>query len=326
MNRPLLSRRQLVLGAMAMPFASGAFAQSVYPNRPVHIIVTYAPGGGADILARAIGERLHEVWGQPVVVDNRPGAGGSVGTEAAARAPADGYTVLMASPSHSINAALYKNLAFDTLRAFNPITIVASGPLVLVTSTSAPFGSLKDLVNHAKANPGQVAYASAGIGSSPHMAGELLSSLAGIKMIHVPYRGTSPALVDLIAGRVQLFFGPVPTVLEHLRSGQLKALAVTTKARFAALPDVPSIAEQGYPEYELLQWWGLLAPTGTPAEIVHEQYTQVKRILDSPAMRERLVSLGAEPGGGPPEQFDALIRDEITRWTRLVKANNLTPD
>lgn len=326
MIRPLPSRRQLVLGALATPLASGAFAQSGYPNRPVRIVVPYAPGGGADILARAVGERLGEVWRQPVIVENRPGAGGSVGTEAVARAPADGYTLLMASPSHSINPALYKNLSFDTLRAFSPVTIVASGPLVLVTSASAQFGSLKDLVDHAKANSGQVAYASAGIGSSPHMAGELLSSLAGIQMTHVPYRGTGPALVDLMAGRVQLFFAPVPTILEHLRAGRLKALAVTTKARFAALADVPSIAEQGYPEYELLQWWGLVVPAGTPAEIVREQYAQVKRILESPAMRERLAGLGAEPGGGAPAEFDELVRDEIRRWTRLVEANNLTPD
>jgi tripartite-type tricarboxylate transporter receptor subunit TctC len=320
------SRRRLVLGALAMPFSAPALAQATYPNRPVRIVVPYAPGGGADILARALGERLGEVWRQPVVVENRPGAGGSVGTEAVARAPADGYTILMASPSHSINPALYKNLTFDTLQAFTPITIVASGPLVLVVNASAPFTGLKAVVDHAKANPGQVAYASAGIGSSPHFAGELLSSLAGLQMTHVPYRGTGPALVDLMTNRVQMFFGPVPTILEHVRDGRLKALAVTTKTRFAALADVPSIAEQGYPDYELLQWWGLMVPTGTPTEIAREQYAQVKRILESPAMRERLAALGAEPGGGAPAEFDALIRDEIQRWTRLVQTANLTPD
>ncbi|WP_207540395.1 tripartite tricarboxylate transporter substrate binding protein [Sabulicella rubraurantiaca] len=326
MIRQLPSRRQLVLGALGAPLATAALAQPAYPNRPVRIVVPYAPGGGADILARAIGERLSEVWRQPVVVENRPGAGGSVGTETVARAQADGYTMLMASPSHSINPALYKNLPFDTLQAFTPITIVASGPLVLVTNASAPFTGLRQLVDHAKANPARVAYASAGIGSSPHFAGELLSSLAGLQMTHVPYRGTGPALVDLMANRVQMFFGPVPTILEHVRDGRLKALAVTTKTRFAALANVPSVAERGYPDYELLQWWGLMVPAGTPAEVAGEQYTQVKRILESPAMRERLAGLGAEPGGGAPAEFDALIRDEIQRWTRLVQTANLTPE
>jgi len=326
MIRPLPSRRHLMLGAAAMPFAAEAVAQSGYPNRPVRIVVPYAPGGGADILARALGEQLGEAWRQPVVVENRPGAGGSVGTETVARAQADGYTLLMASPSHSINPALYRNLTFDTLRAFSPVTVVASGPLVLVTAASAPYRDLRDLIDRAKAGSERLAYASAGVGSSPHMAGELLSSLAGIQMTHVPYRGTAPAQVDLMAGRVQLFFGPVPTVLEPLRAGRLKALAVTTRGRFATLPDVPSIAEQGYPDYELLQWWGLMVPAGTPAEIVQEQHALVKRILESPAMRERLAALGADPGGGTPAEFDALIREEIQRWTRLVEANNLTPE
>lgn len=326
MNRQLPSRRQLALGIIGAHVASGALAQSGYPGRPVRIVVPYAPGGGADILARALGEPLGEAWRQPVVVENRPGAGGSVGTESVARAQPDGYTLLMASPSHSINPALYRTLPFDTLRAFTPVTIVASGPLVLVTSATAPYRDFRAFIDQARAGSDRIAYASAGIGSSPHIAGELLSSLAGIRMTHVPYRGTGPALVDLMAGRVQVFFAPVPTILEHLRAGRLKALAVTTKARFAALPDVPSIAEQGYPDYELLQWWGLMVPAGTPAEIVREQLAQVRRILASPAMRERLAALGADPGGGAPEEFDALVRDEIRRWTRLVEANNLTPE
>lgn len=320
------SRRQVAMGILGAHVAAGARAQTAYPNRPVRIVVPYAPGGGADILARAIGEQLGEAWRQPVVVENRPGAGGSVGTESVARAQPDGYTLLMASPSHSINPALYRTLPFDTLRAFSPVTIVASGPLVLVTAGTAPYRDFGSFIEQARAGSGRIAYASAGIGSSPHIAGELLSSIAGIQMTHVPYRGTGPALVDLMAGRVQVFFAPVPTILEHLRAGRLKALAVTTKARFVALPDVPSIAEQGYPDYELLQWWGLMVPAGTPPEIVGEQLAQVRRILASATMRERLAALGADPGGGAPEAFDALVREEIRRWTRLVEANNLTPE
>jgi tripartite-type tricarboxylate transporter receptor subunit TctC len=318
--------RTITLAAAASLVALGAAAQSAYPNKPVRIVVPYPPGGGADILARAIGQRLAEAWKQPVVVENKAGAGGSIGTESVARAPADGYTLLMASPSHSINASLYKNLSFDTLKAFQPVTLAASGPLVLVVSPSAPFQSVKDLIAYAKANPGKISYASAGTGSSPHMAGELLALQAGVEMTHIPYKGTAPALVDLMGGRVQMFFGPVPTILEHVRAGKLKMLAVTTKKRFATLPDVPAIAESGFKDYELLQWWGFMVPAGTPKDIVREQHAQIKRILDSAEMRERLAAMGAEPGGGAPEQFDAIVREEIPRWSRVVEAARMTPN
>jgi tripartite-type tricarboxylate transporter receptor subunit TctC len=316
----------LSVAAATTVLAAGAAAQSPYPNKPVRIVVPYPPGGGADILARAIGQQLGAAWKQPVAIENKAGAGGSIGTESVARAAADGYTILMASPSHSINAALYKNLSFDTLRSFSAVTLAASGPLVLVMNASAPFSGVKELVAHAKANPGKVAYASAGTGSSPYMAGELLSLMAGVEMTHVPYRGTAPALVDQMGARVQLFFAPVPTILEHVRAGRLKALAITTKKRFIALPDVPTIAEAGFSDYELLQWWGFMVPTGTPRQVVKEQHAQIKRILDSAEMRERLAAMGAEPGGGAPEQFDALVREEIPRWARVVEAARLTPN
>lgn len=318
--------RTFTLATAAALLAAAAAAQSTWPTRPVRIVVPYPPGGGADILARAVGQRLAEAWKQPVVVDNKAGAGGSIGTESVARAPADGYTLLMASPSHSINASLYKNLGFDTLKAFQPVTLAASGPLVLVTSPATPFASVKDLLAYAKAHPGQVAYASAGTGSSPHMAGELLALQSGVQMTHVPYKGTAPALVDLMGGRVQLFFAPVPTILEQVRAGKLKMLAVTTKKRFPTLPEVPTLAESGFPDYELLQWWGFMLPAGTPKEIVREQHAQIKRILDSAEMRERLAAMGAEPGGGAPEQFDALVREEIPRWARVVEAAHMTPN
>ncbi len=318
-------RKVVAACAIAVPMFD-AHAQSAYPNRTVRIVVPYPPGGGADILARAIGQRLSETWKQPVVIENRAGAGGSIGTEAVARAPADGYTLLMASPSHSINAALYKNLSFDTLRAFSAVTVAATGPLVLVTPPGGPFTNVRELVAHVKANPAKLAYASAGTGSSPHMAGELLALQAGLQMTHVPYKGTSPALVDLLGGRVQLFFGPVPAILDHVRGGKLKALAVTTKKRFGALPDVPTIAESGFPEYDLVQWWGFMVPAGTPREVIREQHAQVRRILESAEMRDRLAAMGAEAGGGPPEQFDALVREEILRWARVVEAARMKPE
>jgi tripartite-type tricarboxylate transporter receptor subunit TctC len=235
--------------------------------------------------------------------------------------------MLMASPSHPINAALYKNLSFDTARDFSGVTIVASGPLVLVVNPSLPVKSLGELVTMAKSQPGKMTYASAGVGSSPHLAGELLRMMAGIDITHVPYKGTAPALSDLMGGQVHMFFAPVPTILEHLRSGKLKALGVTTQRRFAAaLPDVPSIAESGLTDYEVVQWWGLVVPAGTPREVLAEQHAQITRILDSAEMKERLATMGAEPGGNSPEEFDAFIRAEIVKWAKVIEEAKVSPN
>jgi tripartite-type tricarboxylate transporter receptor subunit TctC len=306
--------------------APGAVAQTAYPSKPVRIVVPYPPGGGADILARAIGQKLSEAWHQPVIIENKAGAGGSIGTESVARSAADGYTMLMASPSHPINATLYKSLSFNTARDFAAVALVASGPLVLVVNPSTPVNSVKELIALAKARPGQLSYASAGTGSSPHLAGELFKTMADANLVHVPYKGTAPALSDLMGGQVQAFFAPVPTILQHVRTGKLKALGVTTARRFAALPDVPTIAEAGLPGYEVLQWWGLVVPSGTSKAVLAEQHAQVDRILSSPEMRERLVAMGADPGSGSPEQFDALIRDEIAKWAKVIEAARVTAE
>jgi tripartite-type tricarboxylate transporter receptor subunit TctC len=320
--RPIATHLLLSLVAACSALAAPAASAQGYPSKPVTIVVPYAPGGGADILARALGQKLGAMWGQPVIVDNRAGAGGSVGTAFVAKAPADGYTLLMASPSHTINGSLYKNLSFDAVKSFSPIVLVASGPLALVVPARSPIGTVKEFVHEARAKPGNLNFASAGIGSSPHLAGELFNELAKSRMVHVAYKGTAPALTDLLGGQVQAMFAPVPTVISYLKSGQMKALAVTSAKPFPALPGVPAVADE-LPGYEVLQWWGLVAPAGTPAPVIAKVNADVASVLRSPDMQERLATLGAEAGGQPPAEFAKLINDEIPRWAQVVKAANV---
>lgn len=285
----------------------------------------YPPGGGADILARTLGQKLSARWGQPVVVDNRAGAGGSIGTAYVAKAPADGYTLLMASPSHTINGSLYKNLPFDAVKNFSPVVLGASGPLVLVVKGSSPFNTLKDFLNAARAKPGSINYASAGAGSSPHLAGELFKLNGNVDMVHVAYKGTSPALIDLLGGQVQAMFAPVPTVINQLKSGSLKALAVTSAKPFSALPSVPAVADE-LPGYEVLQWWGIVAPAGTPQVVVTKINEDVATVLRTPEIQERLTTIGADAGGQSTASFAKLIDDEVPKWARVVKAANVQSD
>ena len=289
-----------------------------YPSKPIRLVVPYPPGGGADLLARAIGKKLGEDLKQSVVVENRPGAGGSIGSAAVAIAPADGYTLLMASPSHSINGPLYKNLSFDAEKDFTGVILGASGPLVLVVNTSFPANTMEEFVALAKAKPGQINYASAGIGSSPHLAGELFKNKANLDLSHVAYKGTSPALTDLLGGQVQAFFAPVPTVLEFVKSGRLKALGVTTLTPFAAMPGVPPIART-VPGFDMIQWWGIVAPAATPKPIVTTLNAEIARILASADMKDKLAAMGADPGGNSPQDFDRLIHEEIVKWTEVIK-------
>jgi len=312
-----------LLSACALIPASAAQAQA-YPDKSVTIVVPYAPGGGADILARLLSQKLGPVWHQPVVVENRAGAGGSVGSAHAARAAADGYTLLMASPSHTINGALYKNLPFDAVKDFEPVVLVASGPLALVVPAQGSIRTLDDFVQQVK-QPGAINFASAGVGSSPHLAGELFNQMAHAKMTHVPYKGTAPALTDLLAGRVQVMFAPVPTVMPHLKSGALKVLAVTSLQPFAALPDVPALAQR-FPGYEVLQWWGLVAPAGTPPAVIGKVNADVAATLRSPDVQERLAALGAVAGGQPASQLGELITGEIPKWAEVVKTANVQPE
>ena len=306
---------------VATVFSVQAPAQS-YPDKSVRLVVPYPPSGGADILARALGQKLTAQWGQTVVVENKAGAGGSIGTDMVSKAAADGYTLLMASPSHAINGALYKNLSFDPEKNFTGVVLAASGPLVLVVNQSDPVNTVKEFIALARSKPGAINYASAGIGSSPHLAGELFSLMAQIKMTHIAYKGTGPALTDLMGGQVQAFFAPVPTVIEHIKNGRLKALGVTTPQSFSAIPTVPPIA-QDIPGYSVLQWWGIVAPAGTPPAIVTKINHDVAAILKSEDMQKQLASMGAEPGGQSPAEFDALIREEVIKWSEVIQKASL---
>lgn len=318
-------RISAILLSMCASLCSLSVTAQTFPDKPVKLVVPYPPSGGADILARAIGQKLSAKWGQPVIIENKAGAGGSIGTDIVAKAPADGYTLLMASPSHAINGSLYTNLSFDPEKNFTGVVLAASGPLVLVVNGTNPVSSVKAFIELARNKPGSINYASAGVGSSPHLAGELFSLMANIKMTHVAYKGTSPALTDLMGNQVQAFFGPVPTVIELLKSDKLKALGVTTPQTFPALPTVPAIA-QDLPGYSVLQWWGIVTPTGTPEAVISKINRDVSAILNEPDMKKQLDAMGAEPGGQPAAQFNALIHEEVIKWAEVIKKANLKPE
>lgn len=297
--------------------AAGVPAQT-YPDRPIRFIVPL-PAGAADTLARAIGAKLTETWGQQVVVDNRPGAGTTIGTEMAAKAPADGYTLVMATFSHAANATFYRKLPYDTLKDFAPVTLVASAPNVLVVHPSVPAKSVRELVSLATARPGQLNYASAGNGTSSHLAGELFKRLAGIDMTHVPYKGSAPGMADLLGGHVQLTFDPLPSSLPHVRAGRLRALGVTTVKRSQAIPELVTISEAGVAGYELSGWSGVLVPSGTPRNLVKKLNTEIVRTLNIPELRTRFADLGFETVGNTPAEFDAFIRSEISKWGTVIR-------
>jgi tripartite-type tricarboxylate transporter receptor subunit TctC len=316
--------KYILIAALTTLNTSAVLAQS-FPTKPVTIVVPYAPGGGADILARTLGQKLSIRWGQPVLIDNRAGAGGSIGTAFTAKAPADGYTLLMASPSHTINGSLYKNLPFDAVKNFSPVVLGASGPLVLVVKNSSPYSNLKEFLQVARAKPGSINYASAGAGSSPHLAGELFKLRAKVDMQHIAYKGTAPALTDILGGQVQVMFAPVPTVIEQIKSGALRALAVTSAKPFSALPQVPSINDE-LPGFEVLQWWGIVAPSGTPQTVITRINNDVATVLRTPEIQEKLAIIGADAGGQSAAYFAKLIDTEVPMWAEVVKAANVQPD
>ncbi len=311
---------------MAVTAADAAFAQSAaaWPSKTIRIIVPSSPGGGTDITARALGPRLSEALGQPVVIDNRPGAGQLLGTELVARAPADGYTQLMAASAIVLNQVLAKKPPYDILRDFVPITVGAFVPHVLTVHPSLPARSVKELIALARANPGGLNYSSAGPGTSLHMAMELFLSMARITAVHVPYKGAGPATTDLLAGHVQMATTGALTVAPHLRSGKLRALGVTGAKRAAALPDVPTIAEAGVPGYEAIFWYALFAPAGTPRVIVNRMQSEVAKALQPPEVRERLAADGAEPGGMRSDAFAVFIKSELDKWGGVVRQAKLT--
>ena len=316
-----LSRRDaltVLIAASAMIVAPIALAQ--YPNKPIRVVVPFPAGGTTDILARAASQKLSEAFGQPVIVDNRPGAGGNIGAELVAKSPNDGYTLLMGTVgTHAINTALYAKMPYDHVKDFVPIVLVAGVPNVLVIHPSVPANSVQELIAYGKANPGKLNFASSGSGTSIHLAGELFKVSTGVQMQHVPYKGSAPALSDLLGGQVQLMFDNLPSALPHIKGGKLKALAVTSAKRAPALPDTPTIAEAGVSGFEASSWFGLLAPAGTPRDVVVKVNAEVAKWLATADAREKLTAAGANAAGGSPEDFVAHIAAETSKWAKVVK-------
>ena len=322
--------RLLTAAAFAICSLS-AHAQS-WPSKPVRIIVPFPPGGTTDIVARSLGAELQKMWQQPVVIENRAGAGGNVGAEAVAKSPNDGYTLLMGTVgTHSINAALFaqsgNKMPFDAVKDFAPITLAAGVPNVMVVNSKVPVNSVNEFIAYAKARPGQLNMASSGNGTSIHLTGELFKTMTGTYMVHLPYRGSAPALTDLLAGNTNVMFDNLPSALPHIKSGRLKALAVTSRERSPALPDTPTIEEAANLKgFDASSWFGLFAPAGTSRAIIDKIQTDVTKALAVPEVRERFVAQGAQPGGNTPDQFAAFIRGEIEKWTKVVKASNAKID
>jgi tripartite-type tricarboxylate transporter receptor subunit TctC len=327
-NTMKLPRRRflhLAAGAAALPAVSRIARAQAYPTRPVRIIVGFAPGGALDIVARLIGQWLSERLGQQFVIDNRPGAGGNIATEAVVRAPADGYTLLLVGVPNAIHATLYDRLNFNFIRDIAPVASIIRGTYVMVVNPSVPAKTVPEFIAYAKANPGRLSFGSAGIGSPNHVAGELFKIMAGVNLVHVPYRGIAPALVDLLSGQVQVTFASMPSSIEYIRAGKLRALAVTTATRSEVLPDVPTVGEF-VPGYEASAWYGLGAPKATPAEIVDKLNKDINAALADPKMKARLADLGGTPLLGSSADFGKLIAEETEKWAKVVKFSVAKPD
>ena len=310
-------RGALAAAALAL-IAVGAHAQT-YPNKPIRWIVPFPPGGSTDLLARVVGQKLTESWGQTVVVENRGGAGGTLGAAEAAKAAPDGYTLLMGAIHHTIATSAYSKLAYDFQRDFAPITVVAIVPNVMVVNPSVPAKTVKELIAHAKANPGKLTYGSAGMGTAHHLIGEVFNQRAGVDILHVPYKGSAPAVSDLVGGQISVMYDTVASCLPHVKAGKLRPLAVATAKRSSALPDVPTIAEAALPGFEVTTWFGALAPAKTPKEIVAKLNAEIVRILALPDVRKRLLDSGAEPVGNTPEQMAAQIKKETEEFGKVVR-------
>lgn len=306
-------------------FAPRASAQA-YPAKAIRIVVPFPAGGTSDILSRAIGQKLTEEWKQPVIVDNRPGAGANIGAEIVVKSPPDGYTLLLASTIHTINPSLYRKLAYDPVKDFTPITLIATTSQVLVVHPSLPVKTVKELVAYAKKHPGEINYSSAGNGSQPHLTAELFKSRTGIDIVHVPYKGAPPAMTDLLAGHVALSFATSPSAVPHVKSGKLRALAVSTAKRISALPDVPTIDESGVPGFEASGANGLVGPAGMPGAVVAKLNATVVRIVKEPAMSKFLSEQGADPFTTTPAEYAAYIKSEVAKWAKAVKDSGARVD
>jgi tripartite-type tricarboxylate transporter receptor subunit TctC len=315
-----------LIATAAATVALGAHAQP-FPNKPIKIIVPYTAGGTTDLLARTVGAKLTEKFGQPVVVDNRPGANGMIGMDLVAKAPADGYTLGLASPgTHGINQTLYKSMPHDPIKDFAPVSLAVRAPMVLVVNASVPARNVKELVALAKAKPGTLSIASGGSGSSQHLAAEIFKSAAGIDMVHIPYKGGGAAYIDLVGGQVQVMIDAVQQAMPHIKSGKLRAIAVASPQRNPQLPDVPTIAESGVPGYEASAWYGFVAPAGTPKEVVSLLSSEIARILALPDVKQTLAGPGLVPIGSTPEEFAAHIRAETDKYAKVIKSANIKAD
>jgi tripartite-type tricarboxylate transporter receptor subunit TctC len=313
----------VLAGAGLVPAADA----QAYPTRPIRLVVPFPPGGSLDVVARALGQKLSEAWGQPVLIDNRPGAGGNIGADLVAKSAPDGYTILEGALStHAVNVSLYARVPYDPIKDFAPITLVAITPNVLVLNAAFPVNSVPELIAYAKAHPGALAFGSGSNGSAGHLAGELFKTEAGVDMVHVPYKGGAPALQALLAGDTQLMFDNLANSTPQLKAGRLKALAVTTAKRSPLAPDLPTLSETGLPGFDIYTWWGFMAPAGTRPDIIAKWNAEVRRILATPEMRAFFAQQGAEPAPTTPEQFAALIKSEIPKYAKIVRESGAKVD
>ena len=315
----MLIARTSIAAALILVWHAPALAQNAYPAKPIRIISIFAPGGGNDVICRLVAQQLTEPLKQQVIVENRVGANGIVGSEVAARSAPDGYTFTLIPSGHTVNASMYKKLPFDSIRDFSPITLVGSGPLVLAVHPSLPAKNVKELIALAKARPGQLTYVSSGVGASGHLAGALFDSMTGTQMVHVPYKGMSLAVSDLMGGQVSMTFGTSLSVIPHVRTGRLRALATTGAQRSPALPDLPTIAESGLPGYEASLWYGFVGPARMPPEIVQRLNTEIAAILAQPDTREKLASQGVDARSTTPDEFARILTADVARWAKVVQ-------
>ncbi len=317
----------LALSAAVVGLGAGEGLAQGYPSRAIRFIAAFPPGSASEILGRVVGQKLHERLGQPVVVETRPGAGGTIGADLVAKSAPDGYTILVGSSAEiTVGVSLYAKLPYDPVKDLAPIIVIGPVPNILVVNPSVPVTSVKELVALAKSKPGQLNFGSSGNGTTSHLAGEMLKLQAGIDMVHIPYRGSPPALTDLLGGRISVMFAPLTTALPHVRAGKLVALAVSSPKRSPATPEVPTLMESGFPDFEASIWFGFLAPAATPKDIVTKLNAEIGRILQVPDVRETLSKQGAEPVGGTPEEYGALIRRDIAKWAKVVKESGARID
>ena len=325
-----MQRRNLfvfIAAGLAALGAAPAFAQDRWPSKPITYIVPFPPGGTTDVLARIIGQKLGAALGTTIVVENKPGAGGNVGSEVVAKAAPDGYTILGGTiSSHAINVSLYPKLPYDPVTSFQPITLIGTNPNILVVNASSPYKSVQDITAALKAKPGSLSYASAGNGTSQHLSAELYKYLAGVDMVHIPYKGSGPAIQDVIGGQVPMMFDTSVVAGPHIEGGRLRALAVTSSKRVSAFPNVPTMAESGVPGYDVVSWQAIFAPAGTPKPIVERLHAELAKILKDPEVQDRLAKLGLDPSGMTPSELAAFQKAEIDKWAKVIKAANIKID